>query len=154
MPICPLQPNLRDIHLDNLNHVLRAKRPMKKKKDPWLVAHWKAEKILPKLVLVEVPHYLTAARDGLNGYEGFKSYEVRLGKNVLGRVENVREHMCRKTGRLITRSWYRKAWQYQAYGLDSSGIYYLSRKRTVYELVYHLVLQHRLGGKGKENASV
>ena len=111
-----------------------------KTNDPWLKAHWKTDKIVPKLVLTEVPHWNTHVAQG----SGFKSYEVKLGKKILGRVEHEMEHIYRKAGRIITRSWHRRSWHYSAPNLSSAGLYYPSRKLAVHELVYHLVLHNKL----------
>jgi hypothetical protein len=105
----------------------------------WIEASRKAEALTPKVELVEREHW--AAK--LSGHE--KSYNVMLNGKFIGRVENVREHVYRKAGRLITRSWHRKAWQYQTSdGRSAPGLYYLTRKRTVYELLYHLLRNDKL----------
>ncbi len=109
--------------------------------DSWIEASRKAEALQPKVELVERVHW--AAK--LQGHEGYKSYNVMLNGKYIGRVENVREHIYRKAGRLITRSWHRKAWQpIQADGTSTAGLYYQTRKRAVYELLYHLILQGKL----------
>lgn len=106
----------------------------------WIDASRKAEALALKVELEEQPHW---AKD-LSDHEGYKRYDVKLKGKVIGRVENVREHIYRKAGRLITRSWHRKAWGYSADGLSAAGMYYLTRKRTVYELLYHLILHDKL----------
>ena len=106
----------------------------------WIEASRKAEALTPKVELEEKAHYLSDAKE-----LGFKRYEVKLKGKVIGRVENVSEHIYRKAGRLITRSWHRKAWQYyQADGTTSPGLYYQTRKRTIYELLYSLLRDGKL----------
>ena len=109
--------------------------------DRWIEASRKAEALALKVELVEGEHWAK----NLSDHQGYKRYDVKLGKKVIGRVENVREHVYRKAGRLITRSWHRKAWQYYGEGLVSTaGLYYLTRKRAVYELLYHMILHGKL----------
>lgn len=107
--------------------------------DTWLKAKHQADRLISKLTLEEHPHWSEADR-----VKGFKSYDVKLKGKVIGRVENVNEHIYRKAGRIITSSHYRKAWHYSAPELSTAGMYYTSRKRAVYELVCHLALRAKL----------
>jgi hypothetical protein len=114
--------------------------------DPWLKARWRADELIPAVTLKPKPHWETAGN--------FKRFDVILtrGKRrqVLGEVYQEREHMYRKAGRLITRSWHRVSWgrsASQSFQFDGkpltlgTGIYYRSRKAAVHDLVYMLVLR-------------
>jgi len=114
--------------------------------DRWIKASWRADELVPHVVLVPKPHW----------HEGsvLKRYDVILhrGKRrlLLGDVSQEREHMYRKAGRLITRSWHRTSWarsasqsfQFEGKPLAlGAGVYFRSRKAAVWDLVYMLVLR-------------
>lgn len=106
----------------------------------WINASHKAEAVALKVELEKRTYWASDLPD----HKGYKRYYVKLDGKVIGRVENVREHVYRKAGRLITRSWHRKAWSYTSESIHSAGLYYLTRKRAVYELLYHLILRGKL----------
>jgi hypothetical protein len=101
----------------------------------WLEAKRGAEALNPKLTLQE--------RDHWRATEGYKRYDVVLDGKVLGLVEQRDETLERRTrgSRTVNYRWNRKAWGYEAPGLDSHRLYYLTRKRAISELVEHLILK-------------
>jgi len=117
--------------------------------DRWAKAYRLADELVPHVTLVPKPHWSPDS--------GMKRYEVVLhrGKRrqVLGDVHQEREHMYRKAGRLIARSWHRVSWSRsasQSFQFEGkplvlgAGIYFRSRKAAVYDLVFMLVLRNVL----------
>lgn len=113
----------------------------------WFEASRRAEKVVAKVILKPREHLLAKYYEPENPrthkrYKGLKSYEVWLGKRLIGYVEHTEVNVARKVGRLRMGNKYVRRWCHHGAGFEgmkirSSEEY--TRKSAVENLITHYI---------------